>query len=414
MKKFILLIVLLTLMSYFAGCWDYTEYNQMTQIYSIGIDYEKESKKVILTLQYIPISKSGDTNQGTVYSASDITLIGALTKLQQASPNKLFFGYLQVIVIGEAAAKDIMKDIIVFFDRTPIIRNSVNIVVVPGKAEGTIATRDPNSVISSGQKIRMLLSSAQSNGNTHSITQHDFVQRMVKSGIEPIAPRIITTSPSDDPGKALGGKQNGVRFAVEKEGNILAAGVAAFKKERFVGWLDDKETLGLNWILGNRINSYKTADTEEPASSDGDAPSSEAGLEKVLHFYITKSGSKIKVKIKDGKAVINIKVKVEAALRKYYSGEGNEYITPEIVDSIEKKLEKSIYSDIMAALDKGKEELDSDIFGFGFSLYRQNPRKWHKEYEESWEDMFSDADVNVNVEATVNNTGTNIKRLIIK
>ncbi len=329
-------------MFFFGGCWDYTEYNQMIQIYSLGLDLNTTSNEIAMTLQYIPISKSlgektGETNKGIVYSASGITIIDALTKLQQASPNKLFFGYLQVIVISEDAAKYLMKDLFEFFDRTPTIRNSVSIIIVPGKAEGVIATHDPNSVISSGKKIRMLLNSSESNGNTYSVTLHDFLQMMAREGVEPVAPRIITTSPSNDQGEALGGSQNSMRFAVGKSGNMVASGMAVFKKDKFVGWLNDKETLGLNWILGNKITIFKTSNIDKLISNDNtkDLPLY-ADLRKMLYFNVTKSGSKVKVKIENNEPVIYIEIKVEAALRKYYSDGGDEYITPDIVNSIQK------------------------------------------------------------------------------
>lgn len=420
MRKLILILSLLTFMISSVGCWDYIEYEQMTQIYALGLDIDIKSNEIRVTAQYIPITKSlgektAETTKGTVFSATAGTIIEALTKLQQASSNKLFFGYLQVIVISEDAARYIMKDILVFFDRTPSIRSSVSIVIVPGSAEGAIATRDPNSVTASGKKIRMLLNSSKNNGNTYSVTMHDFLQTVDKDGIEPVAPRILTTAPSGNQGEALGGNKNDVRFAVEKNGNILASGVAAFKKDKFVGWLNDKETIGLNWILGNKITAYKSFNVDNNSTNNDlkDLPLY-VDLRKTLYYYITKSKSKIKVNIENNEPVIHVEIKVEAALRKYYSDEGTEYITADIIDSMEKKLEKSINSDAKAALEKGRNELDTDIFGFGFNLYRQHPKEWHKYYEKNWDSLFQDAPVEVKVEAKINNTGTNIKRFIIK
>lgn len=417
----ILIIQLVTFIVFSSGCWDYTEYDQMTQIYSLGVDLDQKSKEVTVTLQYIPVTKSSvartpDLNKGTVYSATALTIVDALTKLQQASPNRLFYGYLQVILIGEDAAKYIMKDLIVYFERTPGLRNSASIIIVPGKAEGTIATRDPNSVTSSGKKIRMLLNSYKSSGATYLVTLHDFLMMMVRPGVEPIAPRIITTPPINDTGKSLGGTQDGIRFAIEKHGNLMAGGMAAFKKDKFVGWLNDKETLGLNWILNNKVTFYKTANLEDSDlnTNSAEEPPLEIDLKKSLYFYITKSKSRVKVKIEDNKPVIYLDVKIEAALRKYYSDQGFEYITPDKVNLIEKKIEKSIYSDIAAALKKGKDELDSDIFGFGFKFYRQHPKEWHKYYEKNWDSIFRDVRVEVNVDTKLNNTGTNIKQFFEK
>lgn len=402
------------------GCWDYTEYEEMTQIYSLGIDLNRKSNEITLTLQYIPIVKSSgeksmDINRGTVYSASGLTIVDALNKLQQVSPNKLFFGYLQVILISEDAAQCMMKDIIEYIERTPSIRNSVGIIIVPGSAEGTIATRDPNSVISSGKKIRMLLNSAKNNGNTYSVTLHDFLQMMTNEGIEAIAPGIITTPPIRDSGSALGGAQKDIRFAVEKQGNIMTNGVAAFKKDKFVGWLNDRETLGLNWILGNAINVYEASNTDGAAANDDMSKLPlNADVNKMLYFYITNSSSKIKITIEDNKPAVYLKVKVKAALRKYYSDAGNEYIDSSITDSIEEKLKRNIYADIAAAIKRGKMELGVDIFQFGFNFYRQHPREWHKNYEESWDKIFKNTPVNVNVEVKVINTGSNIKKFFIK
>ncbi|MDP4143778.1 MAG: Ger(x)C family spore germination protein [Bacillota bacterium] len=421
MKKIIWLISLVTFTFFFTSCWDYTEYEQMAQIYSLGIDLDIRTKEVTVTLQFIPITKSSgeksaEINRGTVYSASDATIMGAITKLQQASTNKLFYGYIQVLVIGEDAAKYIMKDIVEHFERTPNTRNSIGIVIVPGKAEGVIATRDPNSVTSSGKKIRMFLNSYQSNGSTYLVTLRDFLQMMTRQGYEPVAPKIITTSLVDDPGEATGGEKNGIRFAVEKKGNLMAGGMAVFKKDKLVGWLNNKETMGLNWILGNKINAFKVTDRGDVKLSDGntDRLSIHDELKKTLYFYITKSGRKVKVRIENNKPVVYLDIKIEAALRKYYSVGGDEYIDPEIVGSLGKKLESSIYSDVTAALKKGKDELNSDIFGFGFNFYRQHPKVWHKYYEKAWESEFSSIPVRVNIKVKVNNTGTNIKKFFIK
>lgn len=418
-KKLLLLLPMLSFILFFNGCWDYIDYENMTQIYSLGIDLDTDSHKITVTLQFIPITKSsgdktGSVNKGTVYSASAATFMDALVKLQQASPNKLFFGYLQVIVIGEDAAKYIMKDLTENFERTPNLRSSVSIIVVPGKAEGVIATIDPNSVMSSGRKIRMLLTSYQSNGNVYSVNLHDFLSMMTRDGAEPLASRILTTS-ENDRGEALGGTRNDIRFAIEKQGNIIASGMAAFKKDKFVGWLNDKETLGLNWILGNKINGYKTSNPNEIILDNNKNRSPlYAEPEKMLFYYITKSGSKIKVKIENNKPVVYLNVKVEASLRKYYSDEGYEYLNHDAIDLIEKNLEISIQSDIDSAIKRGKNELNSDIFGFGFNFYRQHPKKWHKYYQSSWDDKFHDVPVIVNVNAKINNTGSNIKNFFTK
>ncbi|MDV3427489.1 MAG: Ger(x)C family spore germination C-terminal domain-containing protein, partial [Bacillota bacterium] len=95
-------------------------------------------------------------------------------------------------------------------------------------------------------------------------------------------------------------------------------------------------------------------------------------------------------------------------LRKHYRSDVD-YLNPDAVNEVEQEIEKSINSDITAALDK-VHQYNSDIFGFGFTFYRQHPNDWHKHYSGIWDDIFPYVPVKVNIQAKVNNTGTNIKK----
>jgi spore germination protein KC len=81
---------------------------------------------------------------------------------------------------------------------------------------------------------------------------------------------------------------------------------------------------------------------------------------------------------------------------------------------MEAKLADNVRSEIKAALKKGQKELKTDIFGFGFALYRKYPRLWHKEYEKKWQDLFPDVTINIDVRAKILNTGTGIKKITDK
>ena len=107
-------------------------------------------------------------------------------------------------------------------------------------------------------------------------------------------------------------------------------------------------------------------------------------------------------------------VNVTAEMRKYYDNKGSDFLSPDIVNSIEKKLSDSILSDIHASLTKAQKELKSDIFGFGFALFRKSPNLWQTKYENKWNDIFPNITVYINVNSKIINTGTNIKKLDLK
>lgn len=423
MKKILVFLNILIYMFFCVGCWDYIEYNQIVQIYGIGIDLKQTTNEITVTLQNFSIEKSkgeniGEINQGVTFSASALTLIDALTKLQEVTPSKLFYGYVKVIVIGETAAQNIMKDIIAFLDNTPNIRNSVNIVITHNKAENILSTTDLKSTSITSKKISMLLDSSKSSGSTFPVTLHEFTQMLSRSGIEPVASSIIASTSSNSLGEALGGTIDGIRFNIVNIGNVRAYGMAAFKQDKLVGWLDDKESLGLAFIKGKKINSYKSTKYLEGVSqpeSNRQESSSFIDSSKVLFFYITNSKTKITFNLNNDLPAINVNLKVQATLRKDYSNSNDaEYLTPDIINSMEKKLEESIKSDLLLAIKKGQTDLNTDIFGFGFNLFRQHPKEWHEKYESKWADIFQDVPISVTVKANLNNTGTKIKRILIR
>lgn len=415
MKKIIVLFILSILMIItLSGCWDYSEYEGMAQIIATGVDYNKETHETTVTLQYIPTSKAGKSKgaessgsatskNGIVNSATDKNFYGALSKLQQVIVKKMFYGYMKVFIVGEDAAKYNMLDLIEFFDRTPSVRQTTLIMITSGKAERVVSIDDPSGITSTGEQIYNQINAAGSTGAVFPVTMQDFAAMLAIGGLEATASRIISTGDKSQEPIAEGGTHGNVRFDDTIKGDIMASGMAAFKGDKFIGWLNDKESMGLGWITGKKILAYKYSQVSENNNT-----------EDMLYFRIDGSKSKIKITINNNTPVIHVNIKAIADLRKYYLKKGSEFFTPEEINSMEKKLSNSIRSDAEAALEKGQKEFEADIFGFGFQFFRKYPSLWQREYEKKWQDIFPDIPVYVNVESKIINTGTNIKKFILK
>ena len=389
-----------------SGCWDYEEYEDFIQVEGLGIDYNKESLETRLTFEYTPTKgqsgktdSSGSSAQKTqiVHSATDKTLLDAFPKLQQIIYKKLFFGYLKVIVISEEAAKYNMANIIEWVDRTPVLRSTVLLVITSGTAEETLSTLDVASLESSSKEIFSLINLSESTGAAYPVSVHNLTQMMTIPGIEATVPRDITVSKKNEP-DAKGGIEGNIKYDIERDGDHRVAGLAAFKGDKFIGWLDEKESHGFGWITGKKITTYKVSEE----STD---------TENVLYFRVIKSKSKIKVQIDKDKPEFQVNVKVNADIRKYYSNQGSDdFLSIKEISDMEKKLSESIRSDIEAALKRGQKELKSDVFGFGFALFREDPQLWRTEFEGKWDDLYPDLSIKINVEAKIINTGTGNRR----
>lgn len=389
------------------GCWDYVEYNDLAQIVAIGIDFDNETNNIVLTLQFIPTSRPGkgggseeqSQNQGLVHTASDTTLFGALAKLQQVVDKNFFYGYTKILVIGEEAAKNVLLPMIEIHDRSPAIRASCFVAFTPGKAENVLGTIDSSHSEIAGNTLSKLLETVSANGASFSMTIQKFIEKLAISGVEAVGPCVFTTVEELD---VKGGTIDSIKANIRKEGKLMISGLAAFKGDSLVGWLDQKESLGFGWITGKKINAYKFTGSAMGAISDE------------AYFRVTNTKTKLKINLINGKVSIDIDLKVTCSLRKYYSFSDTDYLDCKDLSQLEVELSESIKKDMEQALEKGQKELKSDIFGFGFEFYRKYPKIWQQKYEKEWNDLFPDIPVNIKVKARISNTGTNIRDLDVK
>ena len=291
MKSKIFILTLILLMPFIqSGCWDYEEYEHLVQVSAIGHDFDKKSGETTMTMQYIPASKSekGGTSGGPLkkmeitYSATDKTTYDALSTLQQVVSKKLFYGYLKVYVIGEEAAKYNLLDIIELIDRTSAIRTSSYIAFTSGKAEDAIATSDATMAGSSSEEIFNSIKISSSTGAAYTVSLQDFARMLAVPGLEATAPRLVTVSNTAKP-EAIGGTEANIRYGEERQGKHRVAGIAAFKKDKLVGWLNEKEALGFGWLTGKNILAYKVSEK-----------SGKPNPEEQLFYRISQSQGKIK------------------------------------------------------------------------------------------------------------------------
>ncbi|HEX3032726.1 MAG TPA: Ger(x)C family spore germination protein [Bacillota bacterium] len=396
-----------------SGCWDYTEYEQIEQVSAIGVDYAPRTREITSTIQYIPTEKgsmsaggqSGGASAGTVqavHSAKGTSFYEALSKVQRVVPKRLFFGYANCLIFGEDVAKNIMLDMVELHNRTPLVRDSISLVISSGKASETISTVDSIMTASSSQEIMDLINLSETTGAAYPVSLQDFCAMLAIPGLEPTAPLIHTVSkePKVD---AQGGTDRDAAYDVVRIGDQKVAGLAAFNGDKLVGYLNPKESLGLSWITRKKIRAYEVTKLS-PGQDTRDA----------LYFRVAKSKSNIKVKLVDGKPRIQIDVSVLAELRKYYGATSGEFLAPQKIRVMEQKLCDSIRSDIQAALNRGQKELKTDIFGFGFSLFREHPQLWRTKYEGNWKKLFPTLPVEIKVKANVKSTGTNLRGLELK
>ncbi|MGE5328685.1 MAG: Ger(x)C family spore germination protein [Deltaproteobacteria bacterium] len=414
--KFLCFIIFTALMVLLSGCWDYVEYENMAQVYGMGIDYNPESHEITVTIQSIETGtgvvgeavgggsseKSKETMpKSVVHAAADFTVSDALEKLQRGIDKRLFYGYMEVIIIGKSSAQYITKDIMEVLTRTPMLRTTANLFVSKESAMDVLRTFDPFSKAPSTINIHNMLNTLGETGLAFPVSVNDFEKMMSTNGLEPVLPLISVKNLEEKKDEFTSEKGSQTVTPLElTKGHFIIDSMAVFKGDVFKGFLEAKESEGFVWLMGKTKKSAVTLNNFQGVNT-----------KKIIILRIVASKSKIESRLVDGKLDMVIKIDAKAVLRKYVTEGGSSYITPEVINNIEEEMSRSICMQIENTLKKGQKELKTDIFGFGYALYKKYPTLWHKKYADKWYEIFPGIPVKIIVKSKVINTDTNIMKI---
>lgn len=416
--KTLVLFLLLIIIVLLPGCWDMKEMEELGFVNIIGLDRQPGKDQLILTVGINNIKGTtgqGDSNggsssksQGTIYQASAQTLFAALGRLQQISRKNLFLSDVRIIVIGEEAARKNMKGIISFLDRDRELRRSSSVLITPGKAADVLSTIDPGRTSASEILLSIINDTKQTGVAFDTRLGDNIFEPLAISGIEPIAARVLTTSP---PAKLGEGQANGIVITgnvpddqgtqgtvAQNKGQLRVSGMAVFRGLKLVGWLNEKESMGWGFVKGQINRGYLVNLT----SRTGKLP---------VTFHLLAEKSSIRFNLKDSKTTANVTIKVQAELSQLEANE--DLLNPGNIKGLEADLAEAVKNDAMASLKKAQRELKSDVFGFGFQLNKQDYREWNHHYMDRWPEIFPTLPINVKVIASIQETGTVFKEIKI-
>ncbi|WP_113806068.1 Ger(x)C family spore germination C-terminal domain-containing protein [Bacillus taeanensis] len=175
------------------------------------------------------------------------------------------------------------------------------------------------------------------------------------------------------------------------------AGVAAFKDDKLAGFLNEKETQGLNWVIGDVKRRVLTMN-------------SMLKDDKLISIEVIRANTQIEPRLEGDNLSFIIHVEEEGALVDQQSVNHLKAKSKKIVDylrKVEEKNEELIEEEIKLAMAKVQGDIQADILGFGQALQKKSPEKWN-EVKEKWEELFPNIDYEVKVTAKI--IKTNLKK----
>lgn len=169
---------------------------------------------------------------------------------------------------------------------------------------------------------------------------------------------------------------------------LQSSEIAVFKKDKLVGWLNQDESKGFNYIMGN------------VQSTVGRVPCPNGGE---LVIEIMSANGDIVPSYENGKPTFTIKTEINVNVAEVICE--IDLKDPDTIKELEKNIEERQKKLLELVVSVAQEQYKSDIFGFGSTFRKKYPRVW-KKIKEDWDEQFPTVEVKYEPNVTVNLTGT--------
>lgn len=369
----------------FTGCFNYRELNEIAIASAIGLD--KTSDGYIVTIQVMNTKKASETGTSNdqlkfiTFTTSGVTLQDAIRKSILDSSRRIYPNHVQTLIIGEDLAKNGISDVLDMFFRGVEFRKQTSVLIAKNStAEEVLNVVTPLESLNS-KNIRDGLSvDSKYLGIGDNISFEDLVGTFLDSNKE-----IILPSVSINGTKSEGEKIENIETA-DPSVRLIESSLAVFKDDHLVGFLDNKQSIDLNFVrnkINNTILTYECGDNKYLSS---EIMSNKTSIE------FSESPLKAQIKIN---GILNInEITCDIDLE-----------DPVVIDEIEADLEEELKNDVYNTIKYIIEEYNSDVFGFRDFLYK-NKTKYYKEIKDDWYDsIFPNMDIDVDVNFNLTGKG---------
>jgi spore germination protein KC len=380
--------MILLILNFLSGCWNRRELNELAITVAMAID--KSENQFVITTQIVNpgefgMNKSGVRTPVTVYQEKGDTLFETLRRMTTVTPRKLFFPHLRIIVISEEFAKEGIGEALDFLRRDHEVRTDFYIIIAKEtKAENVLKVMASLEDIPANKLFSSLETSEKSWAPTMGVTLDDLLADLASEGKQPQLTGI----------QLIGDFKKAEKLAhvqeLEPDVSMTYSGLAVFKEDKLIGWLDEKNSKGLNYLLGN------------VKSTIGITSCPEEEKEKIGYEVIrTKSDLKAKVEKGSPKGIVQIEVEAnvgDVQCRKL------DLTKTKTIKVLEKKSEEKLKEIIESTIKVAQEEYKVDIFGFGNALHRANPDYWNKVKQE-WDVKFAEMPIEIKADVKIRRAG---------
>lgn len=350
----------------------------------MGLD--KKGNKILLSQQIVNpgaiAAKGGAASSDApvaLFQETGNSIQDAGRKMITSSTRKVYTGQLQMLIIGEQLAKEGLGNVLDHISRDHQYRKDFFVVIARGtKAENILKVYTLIDRIPANKMKRSLDNASKALGTTASVNMDQFMSDIISNGKEAVLTGIKVHG-----NRALGETtKNGQQ--IDPNAELHYNGLAVFKKDRLVGWLNAEESKGYIYTQGE----IRSTTVVFPCPRG----------RKEITVEVLRTQEKTQFKKINGTPQIDIKISLEGNVSDVQCT--IDLSKPETIAQLEELTEKDIKRTIAAALKAAQKKYKSDIFGFGDVINRTSPKYWEK-LQKDWDQEFPNLQVNVAVKADI-------------
>lgn len=383
MKKRLLACVVILNLLFLTGCWDRNELNQLAFSTALGFDRTSEGD-IVITAQILnprAIAAQKNTNESSVVvvAKQGHSILETISSMSTELSREVVGTHMQTIVFGENFAKEGIAEATDFLLRYYQTSSELYFTVAKETTANEILNNltklenDPSAKINSSIVI-----SQDIWAETNEIKLTELANCLASDGLSAVMTGIeMQAEKPDDSLEKLKLTQNDP---------LKLSGNAILKEDKLVGWLNEEESQGYNYIFGNASTS--AFDLQED------------GVGKVS-FNMKHITSKQEISCEGGTPKVTVLLEMQATIQNM---DHSLYISKqETLNQLQVLAEKKLKGICMTAVTKAKA-VKSNIFGFGAAIHRTDPQQWNT-VKKDWNDT-GFVNLPVEMEADVTIIGT--------
>ncbi len=398
--------LVVVMICFLGGCYNYEELNSIAIISAIGIDHKDGEFRVSYQ-----IVNSNNASNNTGYEQASVVVYDYPAKSLEESAReaslltskRLFASHARVVVISEEVARSYLPDVMDFIYRDPDIRNEFYVVMTKGNSPSDVLKVMTPLVNISGEDIaNSLINSNEIMGINESIMFSDLLNKYLNPRCDVVIPSVEIINSRDNRGKNIGNisdsvNNNGDEKDMDKsekdmqgestenlkksnyDANILISTMGVFRGSEFLGFLTEEESISYNFITGNLNKTLVEYECDDNKFVVLDIIKIKSGMDVL-------KGGKISIKIGGRASIAETHCRMDLQDEKVIMR-----INKRLNERIEGMVKKSFYSI--------RDKYKSDIFGIE-DMYYKKMNGYYKTVKRDWDEYFRN--IEIEVESDVN------------